>query len=252
MQVIARGAADINLLANSLTTRLRKAARQKAAASNAASLAAARLASEFQDLEDADGSDEEKVQKSSKKKRSSHSQLAARRSILKRTVSNEMADRYRYSPDESLTSSSSVSDHHLPNVFGDRRLSASTGQLDQVGTRSENGKKSPGKKSSLAQVSNGVGAGGGSQGRGGYVSNGPVRLVKRAGIFIPVDKYAQGRQTLHGEDAPFGHHVPVDYETVTIRPGTPDSEKRKRRRMVQRQVQQEERPEGVVEKPQRG
>ncbi|XP_025105097.1 uncharacterized protein LOC112570729 isoform X2 [Pomacea canaliculata] len=64
-----------------------------------------------------------------------------------------------------------------------------------------------------------------------------LKFVKRAGIFQLEDRYASGRQDLHGDDPPFAKHTVIDFETIPIQkarrpldkpPGTSLSDKTKR------------------------
>lgn len=43
-----------------------------------------------------------------------------------------------------------------------------------------------------------------------------ARFVKLAGVFQPMDKYATRRRSLHGDDIPFAKHAPVTYGIVTL------------------------------------
>ena len=224
--------AEINLLANSLTTRLRKAARQKAVTSSARTPATdtadSRVSRSAPAVENEDRK-ERKSSKTSSTKRGSQ-QPQTRPSILKRTLSKEEADKqHRYLLGQASRSVSPYDDHHLPDVFMDRRLSASTGHLDRVDAEIEGYNNQFLDTPSPAIAFTGVGFGGG--GGGGFggggstrmlAANGEVVWVKRSGIFQPADKYASGRQNLHGEDHPYSRSLAVDYETVTL-PSRPDS-----------------------------
>ena len=223
--------AEVNLLANSLTSRLRKAARQRATTSSAgtttttsATTSAATTTSNSASRSAQQDESGRKFSRSSSKGESRPAQ--GRPSILKRSLSREAAERqYRYLMDQSRDSP--YDDHRLPDVLADCRLSASTGHLDEVGMEVEgyNNQYLDRASPTLALFRGGGGGGGGGSSRGHMSNGGQIMWVKRAGIFQPLDKYAPGRQTLHGDDQPFSHSLPVDYETVTLpsRPGSGES-----------------------------
>ncbi|XP_076463948.1 uncharacterized protein LOC143296077 [Babylonia areolata] len=256
----SRGA-DINLLANSLTSRLRKSSpssRHKAGATTSSSSgippsSTTTTTTTITSSGSRSAPPEDSVRKSktttttttSKSTRDSSGPHVPQ-SILKRTVSRETAEQQQQ---QRPGSRSPPEDLHLPDVFLTHRWSSSAGHLPGYHHNAGNGAAGdvvgegveeeafnnqfldrPSPALAILRGRRGEGGGGGGGG-GGFFStaqarNGQVTWVKRAGIFQPADKYAPGRQTLHGEDQPYGFSQPVDYETLTLssRTDSPDSD----------------------------
>ncbi|KAK7104087.1 mucin-19-like [Littorina saxatilis] len=242
-----RGAKEINLLANSLTSRLRKAARQRAHASSTDTVTTATTtttSSTGASRSAPQSGSERKTSRSSSKRESIRSQpqprtLSQRRpSILKRSLSkDELEKQQKYLLEHSPRADSRHNDLRLPNLVGGRRFSSGPAEDFDIEVESRNSQLLDASSPVLAFVRGGsggtrIGGGGGGVGGGGggsykrnHSSDGHVMWVKRAGIFQPADKYAPGRQTLHGDDQPFSRSMPVDYETLTLasRPDSPES-----------------------------